>query len=81
MPNGHRDPFRMGDGSPSPLHTSDSEDTYCNKRRYNYLAKKVIRRWKAFTKQAKALVRALLPRTLPTPLRVQEVVETIVSFI
>ena len=34
MPNGDRRPFRIGQGSPSPAHTSDSEDTSVHKRRY-----------------------------------------------
>ena len=35
MPNGDRRPFRIGQGSPSPAHTSDSEDTSVHKRRYH----------------------------------------------
>ena len=52
MPNGHREPFRMGEwdyyhgkySSPSPDHTSDSEDTYVHKHRWIVLAKRVLRR-------------------------------------
>ena len=34
MPNGDRRPFRIGQGSPSPEHTSDSEDTSRHKDKY-----------------------------------------------
>ena len=49
MPNGHRDPYRILSGeSPSPAHTSDSEETFHQKRRYHALARSVLRRWRLF---------------------------------
>ena len=57
MPNGHREPFRIQrewgiDGSryrsPSPDHSSDSEDTCAHKRRWIILARRVFRRWKRY---------------------------------
>ena len=54
MPNGHREPFRIGEwdyyhgtySSPSPVHTSDSEDTYVHKHRWIIVARRVLRRWR-----------------------------------
>ena len=54
MPNGHREPFRMGEwdyyhgkySSPSPDHTSDNEDTYVHKHRWIIVARRVRRRWR-----------------------------------
>ena len=56
MPNGHREPFRIADWEwdyyhgtyrqPSPVHTSDSEDTYVNKQRWKVLQRRVRRRWR-----------------------------------
>ena len=54
MPNGHREPFRIGEWDyyhgtyrqPSPEHTSDSEDTYVHKRRWMVLQRRVRRRWR-----------------------------------
>ena len=56
MPNGHREPFRIGEWdyerdcycSPSPVHTSDSEDTYVHKHRWIILARRVFRRWRRY---------------------------------
>jgi hypothetical protein len=31
MPNGHRIPYRLSDETPSPIHSSDSEETWQNK--------------------------------------------------
>ena len=52
MPNGHRYPYRLHPecDSPSPLHTSDSEETYEHKQRYRILGLRVIRRWRRFVK-------------------------------
>ena len=37
----------MGEGSaPSPLHTSDSEETFINKKRWVMLARGAVRRWR-----------------------------------
>ena len=54
MPNGRRKPFRVGAWSrkrrryksPSPSHSSDSEDTCVHKHRWIILARRVFRRWK-----------------------------------
>ena len=58
MPNGHREPFRIGEWdyerdcyySPSPAHTSDSEDTHVQKHRWIVLARRVLRRWRRHVK-------------------------------
>ena len=44
MPNGGSVPYRLGHGTPSPVHTSDSEDTYNNKMRWRWLGRKVLYR-------------------------------------
>ena len=47
MPNGHREPYRIRHGeSPSPCHTSNSEETWINKMRYRFLARKVLFRFR-----------------------------------
>jgi hypothetical protein len=57
MPNGHRQSFRLRleegwedrderDGPPSPIHSSDSEETYDNKIRWAVLARWVLSRWR-----------------------------------
>ena len=53
MPNGDRKPFRVGDGSPSPSHTSDSDDTREHKRRFYRLRVEGILRWRALTIRAR----------------------------
>ena len=53
MPNGGRVPFRVGDGDPSPLHTSDSEETEANKRKYFYLARRVATRFRRNVRRAR----------------------------
>jgi predicted nucleotidyltransferase len=64
MPNGHRQHFRISleegweerderDGTPSPIHSSDSEDTDVNKYRWVLLAKRVLRRWRIFLTAAR----------------------------
>ena len=64
MPNGRRRPYRLPfalegtPSSPSPDHTSDSEETNHHKTKYRRLARTVISQWKDFTK------RKLLRRTL-----------------
>ena len=54
MPNGTRYPFRIGPrrdphhphGSPSPLHTSDSSDTFVHKLRSRLIVVRYSRRWR-----------------------------------
>ena len=57
MPNGHREPFRIHrewgiDGSryrsPSPEHSSDTEDTYAHKQRWRLVARRVFCRWQRY---------------------------------
>ena len=53
MPNGHRVPYRVGDGAPSPLHSSDSDETWENKRRYWRLARRVAARFRRLVRRAR----------------------------
>ena len=40
MPNGHRQPYRVSKGAPpSPVHTSDSEETSENKKEFAVVTK------------------------------------------
>ena len=52
MPNGHREPYRFGVKhgyhEPSPMHTSDSEETEVNKIRYHLVVSRVHRRVRRF---------------------------------
>ena len=70
MPNGHRQSFRISleegwedrderDGTPSPIHTSDSEDTDYNKTKWILIAKRVVRRWLRFARCRARIRRAL----------------------
>ena len=45
MPNGHREPRAGIVDAPSPIHTSDSENTYANKVRWRGMTYKVLRQW------------------------------------
>ena len=74
MPNGHREPYRfqfpdIGDPDtvalrlPSPLHTSDSEETWDNKIRciaFDEVAHKVLFRWKFLVWRNKRRTRNLV---------------------
>ena len=53
MPNGRRVPFRIGNGVPSPLHTSDSDGTWEQKRRYWRLARPVAARFRRNVRRAR----------------------------
>ena len=53
MPNGDRRPFRIGEGSPSPSHTSDSEDTERHKRRYHQHQVEGALRWRTMVVRAR----------------------------
>ena len=58
MPNGHRRPYRVRDPqhpyrAPSPERTSDSDDTWSEKRQWKQIAKRTIRRWRAFVRNRK----------------------------
>ena len=53
MPNGDRRPFRIGEGSPSPAHSSDSEDTRGHKRRYHQYQVEGMLRWRSLAIRAR----------------------------
>ena len=55
MPNG-KQAYRIAPTfySPSPLHTSDSEETLMQKRRYRMITLKVKWKWKKFVARRKA---------------------------
>ena len=53
MPNGDRRPFRIGEGSPSPAHTSDSDDTREHKRRFHWLRVEGVLRWRSLAIRAR----------------------------
>ena len=79
MPNGHREPYRLGEGCPSPCHTSDSEESWHHKKRYTFLARKYTRKWRrhvAWRKQSRRL-KTLLRRKNLSP----EVLEMIAAFL
>ena len=79
MPNGHREPYRLSEGSPSPCHTSDSEETWHHKKRYTFLARTYTRKWRrhvAWRKQSRRL-KTLLRRKNLSP----EVLEMIAAFL
>lgn len=78
MPNGHRDPFYIGGGYPSPLHTSDEEEVYNAKLQWRRLAKKVVKQWLYHTrwkKMNRVLVLYLRRRKLN-----QQIVSQIAAF-
>ncbi len=56
MPNGHRESFRWPNDQnnpPSPIHTSDSEETENYKWRYYDLVSHVLRHWRHFLRIVK----------------------------
>ena len=59
MPNGSRVPYRLSAIRPSPVHSSDSEDTDQNKRKYWKIVPCAISRWKAYTREKKSLRRTV----------------------
>ena len=79
MPNGygephdwHREPFRAGGGAwPSPVHTSDSEDTWDNKTLAWGRARRVFLKWLLFARRKRGrreMARRLklcMPKSLP----------------
>ena len=67
MPNGHRQPYRVSSGkAPSPAHSSDSEETWSNKRVF----------W--WRRMGQTLLRL---RLLPERLREPEVAEVIAAYL
>ena len=74
MPNGHRVSFRLAlcNDPPSPMHSSDSEDTWMDKLRWHFIVKKVLRRWRRLVRQGRVRRTALslrrqrvLPASIP----------------
>ena len=59
MPNGYSPRYRLGQGSPSPIHTSDSEETEQNKEQYYQIALLVIVKWRDFVAKRKRARRGL----------------------
>ena len=86
MPNGDRHPYHDLSSPPSPLHTSDSEDTWVNKHRWSILARWVLGRWRAVVDRSRRRRRLQLQRCLmynkllPRTARVACVVETIAAY-
>ena len=65
MPNGDREPYRIGEGCPSPVHTSDSEKTYDNKHRWHMLAFRYWHKWRRFViRQRRRRTAGFLQRVL-----------------
>ena len=57
MPNGHRVSYRVAHGdSPSPSHTSDSDETFAQKSMWRRLAGRVIGRWITFVNARRRLL-------------------------
>ena len=44
---------------PSPVHSSDSEETWYNKREWAFVARRVLFRWRAFVRRARQRRRIL----------------------
>ena len=65
MPNGRRRPYRLPfalegtPSSPSPDHTSDSEETSHHKTKFRRLARTVVSQWRDFTKRSESSFDAL----------------------
>ena len=85
MPNGHRDSYRIASGaSPSPAHTSDSEETCLQQKRYRRMVRLLPSPWKRVRKYRRTnrLGKKLLElRLLPASLLAIEVSETIAQFL
>ena len=69
MPNGHTEPFRFPNPNgvvehPSPVHTSDSEETWNDKVSYTAVQRKVWIRWRAFVSKRRRLKRVKLARKI-----------------
>ena len=79
-PNGRREPYRCSADLPSPVHTSDSEDTYANKFRWQVLTRWVVRRWRQFVMRCKTWRMAKALRLLPNKLP-KDVTREIIKFL
>ena len=83
MPNSHRDSYHIAsDASLSPAHTSDSEETCLQKKRYRRMVRIVPSPWKRFRKYRRTnrLGKKLLElRLLPASLLI--VSEAIAQFL
>ena len=92
MPNGYSPRYRLGQGSPSPIHTSDSEETEQNKQEYyvndvlHYyeLALLVIVQWRYFVairKRDRRIAALLRGNILPAVLRHYFVASVVAEFV
>ena len=65
MPNGHQASYRVHPkyDPPSPLHSSDSEETWEQKHRYGILSRWTIKQWRRFVRRQK--VRRIFMGHLP----------------
>ena len=85
MPNG-KQAYRIAPTfySPSPPHTSDSEETLMQKRRYRMITLKVKWKWKKFVarRRAQRNYEALTKtKMLPDVLLVEEVMRLIAQYV
>ena len=75
MPNGGGPPYRLRPDydPPSPDHSSDTEDTWENKLRWQLIARRVLRRWRLLVRRAR-LARMLRhhPRMRPVARHIAE---------
>ena len=84
MPNGYRPRYRLGQGSPSPIHTSDSEETEQNKQEYYAIAVLVIVQWRYFVairKRDRRIAALLRGDILPAVLRHRFVASFVAEFL
>ena len=83
MPNGQIR-YRLGAGSPSPIHTSDSEETEENKQHYYVIAVLVIVQWRYFVairKRDRRIAALLRGNILPAVLRHYFVASVVAEFV
>ena len=89
MPNGTRVPFRMyrwdeTDGhywQPSPMHSSDSEETFTHKGRHLLLRRRIARAWKRAVTLLVMTRLLTVNRLVPKPIDEASVVERIGSYL
>ena len=84
MPNGYRPRYRLGAGSPSPVHTSDSEETEQNKHDYYEIAVMVLVQWRYFVsirKRDRRIAALLRGNILPAVLRHYFVASVVAEFV
>ena len=82
MPNGHRTPYRISSRrSPSVEHSSDSENTFLQKRRWKLLARWVCQQWRLFTRRNRWRRTLLHRKLLPAPLMQGDIANIVAQFI